>query len=138
MRISDWSSDVCSSDLNSLNARFAVRGLAAGVTTYFSDAPCCGGIASAPFMDIASTQVLNGPQGTLFGRSSAAGAVLIYPQRPVLNTYGGSVDVTIGNYGRTQFTDIANLPLIEDHLAVRLAVNSNHINGYTKDLNTSR
>src|SRR3546814_11103937 len=81
MRISDWSSDVCSSDLNSLNARFAVRGLAAGVTTYFSDAPCCGGIASAPFMDIASTQVLNGPQGTLFGRSSAAGAVLIYPQR---------------------------------------------------------
>jgi iron complex outermembrane receptor protein len=123
---------------NALNARFAVRGLTAGVTTYFSDAPCCGGIASAPFLDIGSTQVLNGPQGTLFGRSSAAGAVLIYPQRPILNEYGGSVDVTVGNYGRTQFTGIVNMPLIEDHVAIRLAVNSNHINGYTKILNTSR
>lgn len=123
---------------NALNARFAVRGLTAGVTTYFSDAPCCGGIASAPFLDIASTQVLNGPQGTLFGRSSAAGAVLIYPQRPILNEYGGSVDVTVGNYGRAQFTGVVNLPVIEDHLAIRLAVNSNHINGYTKILNTSR
>lgn len=122
---------------NSMNARFAVRGLTAGVTTYFSDAPCCGGIASSPFMDIASTQVLNGPQGTLFGRSSAAGAVLIYPQRPVLNEYGGSIDVTVGNYGRAQFTGVVNVPLIEDHLAVRFAVNSNHVDGYTKVLNTS-
>jgi iron complex outermembrane receptor protein len=122
---------------NALNDRFAVRGLTAGVTTYFSDAPCCGGIASAPFMDIASTQVLNGPQGTLFGRSSAAGAVLIYPQRPVLDEYGGSIDMTAGNYGRTQFTGVANLPLVKDHLAIRLAVNSNHVNGYTKTFNTS-
>ncbi len=123
---------------NSLNDRFAVRGLSAGVTTYFADAPCCGGIGSAPFMDISSTQVLNGPQGTLFGRSSAAGAVLIYPQKPVLNEYGGSIDVTVGNYGRTQFIGIANIPLVNDHLAIRLAVNSNHVNGYTKVLGTSR
>jgi iron complex outermembrane receptor protein len=122
---------------NSLNARFAVRGLSAGVTTYFADAPCCGGIASSPFMDIASTQVLNGPQGTLFGRSSAAGAVLVYPARPKLNTFGGLVDMTIGDYGRAQFTGVVNIPVIEDHLALRLAVNSNHINGYTKVLGTS-
>jgi iron complex outermembrane receptor protein len=122
---------------NALNDRFAVRGLTAGVTTYFADAPCCGGIASAPFMDIASTQVLNGPQGTLFGRSSAAGAVLIYPQRPILNEYGGLIDVTVGDYGRAQFTGVANLPIIKDHLAIRLAVNSNHVNGYTTIFDTS-
>lgn len=122
---------------NALNDRFAVRGLSAGVTTYFSDAPCCGGVASAPFMDIASTQVLNGPQGTLFGRSSAAGAVLIYPQHPVLNEFGGSVDTTFGTYGRAQFTGVVNVPVITDHLAVRLAVNTNHVNGYTKVLGES-
>jgi iron complex outermembrane receptor protein len=122
---------------NDLNDRFAVRGLTAGVTTYFAEAPCCGGIGSAPFLDIASVQVLNGPQGTLFGRSSAAGAVLIYPQKPVMNRYGGLVDATIGDYGRIQFTGVVNIPLIEDHLAIRVAVNSNHVDGYTSQFGTS-
>jgi iron complex outermembrane receptor protein len=116
---------------NSLNAYFSVRGLSAGVVTYFSDAPCCGGIASAPFLDISTVQVLNGPQGTLFGRSSAAGAVLIDPQHPIMNQFGGLADVTIGDFDRTQFTGVLNIPLITDHLAIRLAANFNHIDGYT-------
>jgi iron complex outermembrane receptor protein len=122
---------------NDLNDRFAVRGLTAGVTTYFAEAPCCGGIGSAPFLDVASVQVLNGPQGTLFGRSSAAGAVLIYPQKPVLNEFGGLIDATVGTYGRVQFTGVVNIPVITDHLAIRLAVNSNHVDGYTKQFGTS-
>ncbi|MFT3977864.1 MAG: TonB-dependent receptor [Sphingomonas bacterium] len=123
---------------NDLNARFAVRGLTAGVTSYFAEAPCCGGVASAPFMDIASVQVLNGPQGTLFGRSSAAGAVLITPQKPELDHYGGLVDATVGDHGRMQFTGVVNIPVIADHLAIRIAANANHINGYTKQFNTSQ
>jgi iron complex outermembrane recepter protein len=122
---------------NDLNERFAVRGLSAGVTTYFADAPCCGGVGSLPFMDIGSVQVLNGPQGTLFGRSSAAGAVLIYPQKPNLDTFGGLVDFTMGDYGRMQGTGVVNIPVIPGHLGIRLAANANHVNGYTRLIGTS-
>ena len=34
------------------------------------------------FFDIANVQVLKGPQGTLFGRNTTGGAVLVSPQRP--------------------------------------------------------
>lgn len=122
---------------NDMNARFSVRGLSAGVTTYFAEAPCCGGIASAPFLDVASVQVLNGPQGTLFGRSSAAGAVLITPQKPQFNEWGGLVDMTVGTYGRVQFTGVVNIPVIGDRLAIRLAANANRVGGYTKQFGTS-
>jgi iron complex outermembrane recepter protein len=126
---------------NDLNARFAVRGLSGGivplVTTYFSEAPCCGGVASAPFMDTSSVQVLSGPQGTLFGRSSAAGAVLITPRHPDMNDYNGFIDATVGTYDRLQFTGAVNLPIVADHLAARIAVNSNSVDGYTHLIGTS-
>lgn len=117
---------------NSLNANFAIRGLSNGVVQYFSDAPCCGGVATNPFMDVSSVQVLNGPQGTLFGRSSSAGAVLITPQHPIMNEYGGLLDATVGDYDRVQFTGVLNIPIITDHLAARLAVSTDHVDGYTK------
>lgn len=116
---------------NDLNSRFAVRGISTGVTTYFADAPCCGGTANAPFLDIASVQVLNGPQGTLFGRSSVAGAVLIYPAKPNLSDVEGSIDATVGSYGRAQFSGVVNVPIIKDHLALRVGANFNHVDGYT-------
>jgi iron complex outermembrane receptor protein len=122
----------------SLNSGFAVRGLSTGVTTYFSDAPCCASSANMPFMDIGSVQVLNGPQGTLFGRSSAAGAVIIDPEHPKLDRYEGFVDVIVGNYDRAQFTGVVNIPLITDHLAIRLAANSNNVQGYTRVIGTGQ
>jgi iron complex outermembrane recepter protein len=122
---------------NSLLPNYAIRGLATGVTTYFSDAPCCGGTANTPFLDVSSVQVLNGPQGTLFGRSSAAGAVLIDPQHPDLSNYGGLFDATIGTYRRAQVTGVVNIPIIEDHLAIRLDVNANHVDGYTSEIGSN-
>jgi len=67
---------------NVLNNLFSVRGLAAGVTSYFSEASCCTAGSAVPFLDVASIQVLNGPQGTLFGRTSGSGAILIRPIAP--------------------------------------------------------
>ena len=46
-----------------------------------------------------SIQVLNGPQGTLFGRSSIAGAVLFEPSRPDLNSTNGFADFKAGGMG---------------------------------------
>ena len=124
------------SSYTSLNNNFTVRGLPTGVTTYFSDAPCCGA-ANKPFLDVASAQVLNGPQGTLFGRSSAAGAVLIDPAHPDLRRYSGYVEGDFGNYARAQVTGVVNLPIIADHIALRLAVRSDSVEGYTKEIGTN-
>ncbi|MEZ5938565.1 MAG: TonB-dependent receptor plug domain-containing protein [Hyphomonadaceae bacterium] len=51
-----------------LNGGFAVRGLSGGTQTYFAEVPGGPTEASSAFYDIGSVQVLNGPQGTLFGR----------------------------------------------------------------------
>ena len=120
---------------NAFDESFAVRGLP-GVTTYFSESPCCLAAPDTPFLDVGQVQVLNGPQGTLFGRSSAAGAVLVTPKHPDMDDFGGFGDVTLGDYGRVQITGAVNLPLIQDHLAARLSVGLNHILGYTKEIGT--
>ena len=119
---------------NVLNNLFSVRGLAAGVTSYFSEASCCTAGSAVPFLDVASIQVLNGPQGTLFGRTSGSGAILITPVRPSLTEREGEVRFTVGDYGRFNFTGTASLPLIKDKLSLRLAVNSVNMEGYTKQI----
>lgn len=119
---------------NTLTNSYSIRGLSAGQSTYFSESPCCSGNASIPFTDIESVQVLNGPQGTLFGRSSASGAILITPVRPDLTEQGGFAEMTLGDYGRAQFAGAVNVPLIKDRLAVRFSTSFNFLDGYTSAL----
>ena len=124
--------------INSLFNTYAVRGLPTGVSTYVAESACCIGNPSLPFMDIASVQVLNGPQGTLFGRSSAAGSILIEPVRPNLSETEASLKVRLGDYDRREFTGTLNVPVLTDRLAVRLAANSTDIEGYTSEIGSSR
>lgn len=70
--------------------------------------------------DLESVQALKGPQGTLFGKNSMGGAMLFTTHRPDFK-YGGEVDFTLGNYNLKEFTGIANLPLVQDKVALRLA-----------------
>jgi iron complex outermembrane receptor protein len=114
-----------------LSGYYTVRGLSTGVITYFNEAPGGPTQVGMPFFDLSSTQVLNGPQGTLFGRSGAAGAVLITPQRPNLDRYQAVADVSAGDYGRIQSTLVGNLPIVQDQLALRVAYHHDHIDGYT-------
>ena len=109
----------------------AIRGLPTGIATYFAESPCCIGNASVPFLDIQSVQALAGPQGTLFGRSSAAGALLVEPVRPNPNATDGSVKVSLGDYGRQEYQATANWAVIPDKLAVRFAGSTMNIDGYT-------
>lgn len=121
-----------------LTGNFAIRGIADGTTTYFAEV--AGGPSSVPsagIYDLASVQVLNGPQGTLFGRTNIAGAVLMEPVRPKFNEYSGFVDVSEGNLGLSRATAAVNIPLIDDQLAIRIAVNRNYLDGYTKELNSA-
>lgn len=101
---------------------------------YFSDVvmtPATG--TNLALYDLAMVQVLKGPQGTLFGRNSTAGAVLINPKLPG-EELGGYVDFTVGNYDmyRTDFG--VDLPVTE-RLQVRVAGRMHERDGYQTNKN---
>lgn len=121
-----------------LNGSFQIRGLASGTQTYFAEIPGGPTQAAAPLYDIANVQVLNGPQGTLFGRTNTAGAVVITPTRPQLGKLGGFVQDEAGNLNTNRLRAALNVPIVDGHLAVRLAVERTHVDGYTRILNSAQ
>jgi iron complex outermembrane recepter protein len=102
-----------------------------GVQTYFAEVPFN---ASGPgtYFDMANIQVLSGPQGTLFGRSTTGGAVLFEPQRPK-DEFGGYIDAQAGNYNFGELQGALNVPIVSDTLLVRAAFDIANRNGFTKD-----
>src|SRR5690606_6147656 len=68
------------------------------VAVYFNEVPLQNEAQLVPTFDLANIQVLKGPQGTLFGRNTTAGAVLITPKEPGFETEGYAT-VGVGNYG---------------------------------------
>lgn len=123
------------------NTVFSIRGLSRGavgnaqpaVTTYVNDVPLSTWGASIPTYDIAQVQVLKGPQGTLFGRNSVTGAVLVNTQRPVFDLEG-YVDIVAGNYDWQKYEAVLNVPVVTDKLAIRIAGQLDKRDGYTKNL----
>lgn len=53
------------------------------------------------FVDVEQIEVLRGPQGTLFGKNTTAGALNITTRKPSF-TPGGTAEVSFGNYGYIQ------------------------------------
>src|SRR3546814_831176 len=88
-------------------------------------------IQNLQIYDLASVQVLKGPQGTLFGKSSTGGAVLFTPIKPS-NEFGGYIDTQIGNYDMLELQGALNVPIIKDVLAVRFAGDVVRRDGFTK------
>ena len=82
-------------------------------------------------IDLENVQILYGPQGTLFGRNSTAGAILLSSKKPNLSLYEGEVSFAVGNYDRREFTAIANVPIVEDQLALRVAGKRRKVDGFT-------
>lgn len=78
------------------------------------------GIALSEFVDVERVEVLRGPQGTLFGRNTSAGALNITNKRPELGEFGGFMNATYGNYDHMNLQGAVNIPLTEDTVALRL------------------
>jgi len=72
------------------------------------------GVALGEFVDVERVEVLRGPQGTLFGRNTSAGALNITNVRPDLNDFGGFVNATYGNFDHMSLQGAINAPLIEE------------------------
>ena len=113
-------------------------GAAAGsVETYFADVPLSGPFQmpsmSPPFFDLQSLQVLKGPQGTLFGRSTTGGAILFVPAAPT-DTFGGYGRVQVGDYGDIQVEGAVNMPIVAEKADLRVAVYDWQRKGYSHTL----
>lgn len=74
--------------------------------------------------DIDRVEVLRGPQGTLYGRSATSGVVAIRTKAPDPSEFGADVSLEVGNYDLRHATGNANVPLVEDKVALRVSGNS--------------
>ncbi len=82
------------------------------------------------FRDIANVQVLRGPQGTLFGRNTIGGAVLLTTTKPG-DEFGGKVKAGIGEDGLKEFFGAVDLPFT-DTLAARVSYGTREQDGYVE------
>ena len=82
--------------------------------------------------DLQSVDVLKGPQGTLVGRNSTGGAILMTSREPTQD-FGGYVKATGGDYDQYGFQGAINIP-ITDNLAVRAAISATGEEGIHRHL----
>jgi iron complex outermembrane receptor protein len=116
---------------------YALRGLrSSGVVLYMSDIPVSGPAVDRALFDLASVQVLPGPQGTLFGKNTTAGAILFQPARPSAN-FEGSVEARGGDYAMYGGEGMINVPLSEK-LMLRVATEFTNREGYTTVVTPTR
>ncbi|TKD53032.1 TonB-dependent receptor [Sphingomonas baiyangensis] len=125
------------------NATVFIRGVGSNDFAIFSDpgvgfyvddvyyARSIGGVMDA--IDIDSVQVLRGPQGTLFGKNTVGGAVLITTAQPELGEFSGKAEIFTGSYDRLDVRGAINLP-IGDKAAIRISGATLNRDGYVRRL----
>lgn len=87
-------------------------------------------VALSEFVDIERVEVLRGPQGTLFGRNTSAGALNITTVRPDVSEFGGFVNGTYGNRDLLNIQGAVNVPIVQDNLGLRLTGAYRERDGY--------
>ena len=84
--------------------------------------------------DMDRVEVLEGPQGTLFGGGAEAGAIRYITNKPKLNVYEGRAEAsygfTAGGADNSSANLTVNLPIIPDKLAVRAVIYNERQGGY--------
>lgn len=122
-------------------AFFALRGQGPafgstpGVVNYFAEVPNSVNVDGrvGTYFDMASVQVLAGPQGTLFGKNATGGNILFEPVKP-LNENGGYVRAQYGNYNDRRIEGAVNVAVVPDRIKLRVAGEVGRRDGYTKDV----
>ncbi len=126
---------------------FSIRGMANN-SSAAADEPTVGIIrdgiyvgvsvgAISELFDVASVQVLRGPQGTLLGRNVTGGAILVDSRTP---TWDDTIDLSasFGNGQSLRGSVIVNSPVVEDKIAARIAVMGRTTAGYYHNIYNSK
>ena len=90
--------------------------------------------------DVERIEFLRGPQGTLFGSGSLAGALRILTHAPDPNAFDASFLADVGVTGssslRQRYNAMVNIPLAQDTMALRVVGFSRNEDGYIDNLGT--
>ena len=103
---------------------------------YFAEVPILR-FTNGQFFDLQGVQALRGPQGTLFGRVTDGGNIMVAPVKPA-NRLEGYVEAKLGSNNLRTLTAALNVPLVEDRVLLRGAVQIARRDGYTRNLVTGR
>jgi iron complex outermembrane receptor protein len=140
------------SSANPRNTAFTIRGLGSSVVAvsqandglepgvgYYVDQVYHARPATAAFdfSDIEQVEVLRGPQGTLFGKNSTAGAINITTRAPTFTTEG-EAEISYASYNFLQVKGAVSGPIIGDTLAGRVSVVSTRRDGVIDNVVTGR
>ncbi len=91
--------------------------------------------------DLERIEVLEGPQGTLFGGGAEAGAVRYITNKPKIGIFEGhfegSAGSTVGGGPNGSFSATINIPVISDKLAIRAVIYDDHHGGYIDNVPSS-
>ncbi len=131
---------------------FSVRGIATNgyganlqgtVAIYIDELPISANgnstILDPTLFDVERVEFLRGPQGTLFGSGSLAGAVRILTKSPELNQFEFKALADVGDTDsalRQRYNAMVNVPLIEDELALRVVGFHRDEDGYLFNVGT--
>lgn len=94
-----------------------------------------GGVFGLP--DVQQVEVLRGPQGTLYGQNTSAGAIKIISRTPD-NTLTGSLSVGLGNYDQRNLDAYLSGPIVPDQLYASIAYAHEHVGGFVDNLTLGR
>jgi len=90
------------------------------------------GLGMSDLTDIERIEVLQGPQGTLYGKNTNAGLISVITKKPNFEEFEGYVEVETGNYDLHKLTLASSSPL-SDTLAYRLSGNIHKRDGFYKN-----
>ena len=93
------------------------------------------GAGPGDLFDLQNVQVLKGPQGTLFGRNTTGGDVLLVPKKPTGNTEG-YLEVSAGNYDMERVQGVFNTP-INDNVRIRLGFDQQTRDGWLHNVSST-
>lgn len=93
------------------------------------------GMALADLLDVGRLEVLRGPQSTLFGKNTVAGAIALSSIRPDPEAMEGHAEIRLGNHDFRYLTGAVNIPVSET-AAIRLAAVDNQRDGFFKSPDT--
>ncbi|MBB4641146.1 TonB-dependent receptor [Rhizorhapis suberifaciens] len=119
--------------IRGIGSNSAYAGLESSIGTYVDGVYLQRQVgASVDVVDLKSIEVLNGPQGSLYGRNATGGVVLVNTNDPT-QRFEGMVRIEAGNFGRLGSEAMLNIPISSD-LALRVAGKYTHLAGYTRNV----
>ncbi|MBN1625847.1 MAG: TonB-dependent receptor, partial [Deltaproteobacteria bacterium] len=86
--------------------------------------------AGQALFDIERVEVLSGPQSTMYASNSPGGIVNIVTASPKTDKYSASGSIEYGNYNLLNLQASVNVPVVQDKVALRAAVNMNKRDTY--------